>query len=245
MKIRDIIAPVEEFAPLGLQEEYDNSGLIVGSPETEIDRALVCVDVTPNVVDEAIELGAGLIISHHPAIFHPLKRLTGECVITKAVKNDIALYSAHTNLDRAQGGMSHRLAEVLGINDVKPLAEFGVIGNLPRAVESGDFLRTVKEKLDIEVIRHNSLPPKVHKIALCTGSGRDLIEAAQEQGADIYLSAELKYNDFFSPVAVADIGHWESEFCAIELICDIISKKIANFALYKSRKGRNPVCYYG
>lgn len=249
MKISDIASVLEEFAPLELQEEYDNSGLCVGRPDAEVASALVCVDVTEEVLDEARELGAGLVVSHHPAIFHPLRQLTGanytQKVVERAIREGIALYACHTNLDRA--GMSFYLARLLGIEASEVLAEdgFGAIGSLPEPVATLDFLRGVQRILGLKALRHSELATDtVQRIALCTGSGAGLIETAQAKKADIYMCADLKYNDFFAAqdgLTVADIGHWESEFCAIELICDIISKKIPNFAFHKSTRGSNPV----
>ena len=117
-RVKDIAAAIEEVVPLRWQESYDNAGLIVGDPEAEISSALLCVDISEEVVDEAIALGAGMIIAHHPIIFKAIKRLTGsswvERVVTKAIKHDIALYACHTNLDSApEVGTSHYLARLL------------------------------------------------------------------------------------------------------------------------------------
>lgn len=249
MTIRELAAALEEFAPLALQEEYDNSGLTVGRFDRRVESALVCVDVTQSVVDEAVALGAGLIVSHHPAIFHPLKQLIGanytQKVVESAVCQGVALYACHTNLDRA--GMSFRLAELLGVEGAEVLGEdgFGAIGTLPTPVGPLDFLQHVQRALGIKALRHSELATEaVQRVALCTGSGANLIETARVRGAEIYLCADLKYNDFFAAadgLTVADIGHFESEFCAIDLICDIIWKKFPNFALHKPAHEANPV----
>ncbi len=260
MKIRDIVAPLEEFAPLWYQESYDNAGLIVGRPDDEVASALLCVDATEEVLDEAERLGAKLVISHHPVIFHALKRFNGrgyvEKTVERAIRKGIALYACHTNLDSAPGGMSFRLAEELGVGNLQILIHpagpdapngFGVIGTLAEPAEPEAFLRTVQKKLGVGAIRHSGLIfDKIRKIALCTGSGAPLIEAAKEAGADMYLAADFKYNDFMAAdgvTIIADIGHFESEFCAIDLMFDVISKKIATFALHKSKSSRNPVNY--
>lgn len=251
MTVRDLTSALEDFAPLGLQEDYDNSGLTVGRFDGEVSAALVCVDVTQGVLDEAKALGAELVISHHPSIFHPLRALTGanytQAIVERAVRENISLYACHTNLDRA--GMSFYLARRIGIERPEVLGDdgFGVIGTLPAAIETLDFLRSVRRSLNLKALRHSELVlPKVRRVALCTGSGASLIAAARAQKADIYLCADLKYNDFFAAadhLTVADIGHFESEFCAIDLICEIISKKFANFAVHKSVHGANPVKY--
>ena len=260
MKIKDITAIIEDAAPLALQEHYDNSGLIVGNPNDEADSALICVDVTEEVLDEAQALGTKLVISHHPIIFDPLKKLTGnshiERIVARAIKNEIAIYACHTNLDNVRNGMSYRLADRLGLINVRVLSPCstddsgngaGVIGELPDTLASTEFIRQMKETLCLQVIRHSTLSPeKVKHVALCTGSGAFLIGAAAAAGAEIYVTADLKYNDFFKAdgqLIVCDIGHFESEYCAIDLLFDIIRKNLTTFALHKSAKSRNPVNY--
>ncbi|MDR2911981.1 MAG: Nif3-like dinuclear metal center hexameric protein [Alistipes sp.] len=266
MKIKEIIAPLEEFAPLGLQEAYDNCGLVVGELEDEANAALVCVDVTEEVLDEAIAKGAGLVIAHHPIIFHPLRAIGSrgnvERVVAKAIRNNIAIYAAHTNLDRARHGMSYVLARQLGLLDIEVLdpevdgssdaksgVGFGAVGDLPEAMGVTDFLRKVAARLGIGCVRHSALcgeGEKVRRVALMTGAGGEGLERAIEVGADLFLSADLKHDRFLAAtgrIVIADIGHFESEFCAIELIFDVISKKIANFALHKSVCSHNPVNY--
>lgn len=260
MKIKDIVAPLEAFAPLAWQESYDNSGLVVGSYDDEAEAAVLCVDATEDVLDEAEKLGARLVISHHPVIFNPLKRLNGrsnvEKVVARAIRSGIALYACHTNLDGAPGGMSYRLAEQLGVGGLSLLHHiggpdspegFGVIGTLDEPTGTLDFLRRVKEELGIGAIRHSRpASEKVRKIALCTGSAAQLIPVAKDAGAELFMAADFKYKDFMAAdgqFTVADIGHFESEFCAVDLMFDIISKKIATFALHKSKSARNPVNY--
>ena len=259
MKIREIVAPLEEFAPLAYQESYDNAGLIVGNAEDGVDSALLCVDATEEVLDEAERLGVKLVISHHPIIFHALKRFNGksyvEKVVERAIRKGIALYACHTNLDSAPGGLSFRLGEALGLNDMEMLAHpapdtpngFGVIGTLDEPVPAIDFLHRIRRNLNVKVVRHSDiLSDTVRRIALCGGAGAQLIPAARDAGADLFIAADFKYNDFMlggEGFIVADIGHFESEFCAIDLMYDIISKKIATFALHKSRSSRNPVNY--
>ena len=259
MKIREIAAAIEEFAPLAWQESYDNAGLVVGHPDTEVHRALLAVDVTEEVLDEAEREGCDLVITHHPIIFHPLKRLNSatpvERCVERAIRKGIALYACHTNLDSAPQGMSWRLAEELGIGNLEllePSAKgegvgFGVVGELPEAQPIEAYLQEIKERLKIGVIRHSDLIQRpVRRVAVCTGAGASLMGEARRAGADLYLTADLKYNDFMTPdgaFTVADIGHFESEYCAIEILFDILSKKICTFALLKSAATRNPIHY--
>lgn len=253
LKIRDIVAPLEEFAPAVSAEDYDNVGLLVGDPNTEIASALVCVDVTESVVDEAINHGAGLVIAHHPLIFRPLRSIgtasNADRAIVRAIQNNIAIYAAHTNLDRAPGGMSCKLAEILDIQNITPLEEggFGVIGELENEADPLDFLRLAAARLGVGCVRHTEVPVrKVKKIALVTGSGGDSLERAIALGADVFLTGDVRHDRFLSAagrILLADVGHFESEFCAIDLIHCVISKKIPNFALHKSTRGKCPVRY--
>ena len=258
MKIRDVAATIEAFAPLALQESYDNAGLVVGRYDDELrGGVLIAVDVTREVLAEAVSLGCGMVVTHHPIIFPPLKRLNSQSEVERcvefAIKNDIALYACHTNLDSAADGMSWRLGKMLGLQGVQVLeptsegAGFGVVGTLaePMAVEA--FFELLRNRLSVRVIRHSALVRDVvERVAICTGAGGSCIEAARASQCDIYVTADLRYNDFFAPAddfIVADIGHFESEFCAIDILFDILSKKITNFALHKSACSRNPVFY--
>lgn len=259
MKIRDVIVPIEEFAPLSLQESYDNSGLVVGRLDDELQGGvLLAVDVTEDVIEEAIEKGCGLIITHHPIIFHPLKRLNSASVVERcvemAIRNNIALYACHTNLDSAPNGMSWRVGEMLGLQDMRvlqPTAEnagFGVLGILPQEVDEEEFLRQVKTTFSVKALRHSELlGRKIKRVAICTGAGASMMSEAKASECDIYLTADLKYNDFYSPdsnFVVVDMGHFESEFCAIAILFDILSKIFINFALHKSARSENPVHYF-
>lgn len=259
MKIRTIIEALETVAPLSLQENYDNSGLQVGNPDADTDSALICVDVTEDVVQEALRLHAGLIISHHPPLFNPLRQISGdsyvERVVISAIRNNIAVYSCHTNLDAAPEGMSVALGRMLNLTDMIPLepsrlmpgAGMGVIGRLGTDMPLMDFLGDVKRILGLKCIRYSRPNTSViRNVALCTGAGASLMPQAKLLGADLYLSSDFKYNNFLDAdreLVIADIGHFESEYCAINLIYEIIRKKITNFALYKSESSLNPVNY--
>jgi len=260
MKVKEITSVIEEFAPLSYQESYDNAGLIVGSPEQEVAKALLCVDITEEVMDEAEAIGADMVIAHHPIIFHPLKRFNDstyiERVVARAIRRGTALYACHTNLDSTAGGMSWRLAEMLGITSLSVLEPtrpehqdvgFGVIGSLPRPETTIGFLGRMKQQLGLKAVRYsNPVSETVSRIALCTGAGASLLDLVKRSGAQLYIAADFKYNDFLDAsglVTLADIGHFESEYCAIDLIFDVISKKLPNFALHKSVNSRNPINY--
>ena len=260
MKIKDITDVIERFAPLDLQESYDNSGLIVGRPDDEVRQALLAVDVTDEVLDEAEREGCDLVITHHPIVFHPLKRFNSadyvQRLVERAIRRGIALYACHTNLDSTPGGMSWRLAEMLGIGGLRVLqptrptgdAGFGVVGELPEAVATTEFLNRILQVLGVRVVRHSRIATeRVRRVAVCTGAGGSLIDDARRAGADFYVTADLRYNDFMTPdgaLTVADIGHFESEYCAIRLLFDVLSKNLITFAVRRSEASCNPVNYW-
>lgn len=363
MLLKDIIAEIENIAPPALQEHYDNSGLIVGHPSQEIKAALICLDSTEAIIDEAIAKNCNLVIAHHPIVFSGLKKFNGknyiERVVMKAIKNDIALYAAHTNLDNAYNGVSYKMAEKLGLKNVSTLqpkkellkkivtfcpvahaeavrnAMFsqgagyigdysacsfntegtgtfkggensqpyvgtpnkmhyenelkietvvyahqlprvinamiaahpyeevaydiypiensalqigsGVVGELPSTVNAMEFLSSLKRIFKTDCIRFTTIHKEtVSKIALCGGSGSFLLSDAIQSGADVFITADFKYHQFFdaeNKIVIADIGHYESEQFTSELIYDILIKKIPNFALHLSEKNTNPINY--
>lgn len=259
MIIKQITDVIERFAPLGWQESYDNAGLIVGRPDDEVRKALLAVDVTDEVLDEAEAEGCDLVITHHPIVFHAMKRFNSadpvQRCVERAIRSRIALYACHTNLDSAPGGMSWRLAEVLGVGKLEVLQPsqagedvgFGVVGELAEAVDTVEFMRFIQKQLGVRVIRYSDVATSaVRRVAVCTGAGASLIGDARRAGADLYITADMKYNDFMTPdkaLTVADIGHFESEYCAIQLIFDILSKNLCTFAVRKSERSRNPVNY--
>lgn len=259
MIVRDITDALEAFAPLGLQEGYDNAGLITGRGAIDVSGVLVCVDATERVLDEALELGANMVVAHHPVVFHPLRSITGESnvdrVVIKAIRNDIAIYACHTNLDRAHHGMSHALAQKLGLLNIEVLnpeaggTGFGAVGDLGVPMGTMEFLRTVGSTLGTGCIRHSApCGETVRRVALITGAGGDGLERAIAAGADVFLTADVRYDRFFAAegrITIADIGHYESEFCATDLMYDVITKKFPNFALHKSANAHNPVNYLG
>ncbi len=243
--------------PLSLQESYDNCGLQVGDREREIQSALLCVDLTEAVVQEAVDLGCGLIVTHHPPLFKGLKTIgTGsyiERAIVLAIKNDVAIYSAHTNADNASKGLNYLLAEDLGLVDVEPLRPLseaseegaGIIGNLKEPVAKDVFLQQVKDYFACEKLSYSkSDVQELKRVALCGGAGAFLWRDAKALGADIFITGEAKYNDYFDveerPI-LATVGHYESEIVSTKLFDKVISKKFPNFALYISKLNSNPI----
>lgn len=364
MKIKELTGFLEEIAPLSLQEDYDNSGLLVGSGDTEITGVLVSLDITEAVVEEAAAKGCNLIVAHHPILFRGLKRLNGsnyvERTVLSAIKKDIALYAIHTNLDNVIGGVNYKIAEKLQLKNLQMLqsksgnllhltvfvpqgsssAEVlralhkagagqmgqygdcsfqasgtgtfrpeagaqpaigqrgsleqveenrievilpkhrknavlqamkaahpyeevayyleeilnenqetgsGVVGFLREEMSEAQFLAHIKKEMQVEMIRYTAVSKRIKKVAVCGGSGSFLLKTAIAQGADAFVTADFKYHEFFDAeekILIADIGHFESEVFTKDLLVELISKKITNFATYLSEVNTNPVNYY-
>jgi len=363
MKIREITNAIEQLAPLSLQESFDNSGVQVGDINNEARAALLCIDITEEVIDEAIALGCNLVISHHPLAFKPFKSLTGksyiERCVMKACRNDIVIYAAHTNLDNAKEGINSYLAAKLNleqmrilspqqkmllklvtfvpegyldsvrsalfsagagkignydlcsyssqgfgtfragentnpfcgnINEIHSEAECrlevvlplykktdvvqsliavhpyeepafdiymlenvwnqagsGIVGTLREEMEEDEFLYFMKDILRLNLIQHSRFSSKkIREVAICSGSGAFLIPQAIQYGADVFITGEAKYNDFYdveNKILLATIGHYESEICTKDIFYEYLSKKYPNFALNKSGYDENPVKY--
>ena len=257
MNIREIIDALERFAPLPLQDDYDNSGLQVGTTETEVSGVLLCLDVTRQVVDEAINNGCNMIISHHPLLFRPLKRLTDDIIgsiVMGAVKSGITIYASHTNLDNASKGVNMRIAQILGLTSVKPLDEqpdgngAGIIGRFTKPMTEKQLLALIKDKFGVTCIRHNGeLGRPIKRMAVCGGSGAFLAEKAVEQGADAFMTGEIGYHRFFGydgVIKLIETGHFESEQFTVDLIADILNETFPGLKVIKTAIKTNPINYY-
>ena len=365
MLIKDIIAAIEAFAPPVYQESYDNCGLQVGNTEDVVSGVLISLDVTEAIVEEAMARGCNMIVSHHPLIFSGLKKISGrnyvERVVRMAIKNDINIYAAHTNLDNVAAGVNAKIAQKLGLvntsilapktntlsklytyapasvadtlrdalfaagaghiglykecsfntngvgtfradasanpaigeaggdrvweNEVKievivekhkegavmqalfknhiyeevayeliPLPNpnqqigSGMVGNLVSPVDELEFLQHVKDVMKAGCIRHTELMgKKISRVAVCGGSGSFLLNDAIRAKADIFITADYKYHQFFdaeNKIIIADIGHYESEQFTSEIFQEILNKKYPNFAFLLSNLTTNPVKYF-
>lgn len=362
--IQDITNFLESIAPLSYQESYDNAGLITGSGQWACTGVLVALDATEEVVREANRRGCNMVVAHHPIVFRGLKKINGvdyvEKAIICAIKQDVALYAIHTNLDNIHTGVNARMADRLGLvnrsvllpkaGTLKKLFTFvplshaepvknalfeagggqignysecsfsapgsgtfkagehtdpfvgeqglrhteeelklevvfpeylerrlvqamikahpyeevaydvvvlanthpgvgaGLLGELPEAMEETAVLQLLKSTFNLQVIRHTRLLNKpVKKVALCGGAGSFLIHKALQRGADMYITADIKYHEFFDAnggMVVADIGHYESEQYTIDLLLDLLKQKFSTFALLKTEVSTNPVCYF-
>jgi dinuclear metal center YbgI/SA1388 family protein len=261
MFVRDILNLLETLAPTALQEGYDNAGLITGHPDMPLRGVLFCLDSTEAVVEEAIGLGCNLIVAHHPIVFKGLKRFNGysyvERTVISAIKNDIALYAIHTNLDNVHfRGVNAKIAEKIGLQNtgiLTPKAGFsdigaGLLGTLPEPMPEPEFLNLLKNALGARCVRHTTLRGKpVQKVAVCGGSGSFLLSDALRAGADAFVTADFKYHEFFDAenrLVIADVGHYESEQYTIELLFDVVREKFPNFALHCTKVNTNPVHYW-
>ncbi|AEW01719.1 Nif3-like dinuclear metal center hexameric protein [Niastella koreensis] len=364
MKIADIIDLLEAVAPPSLQESYDNAGLLTGNPGWVCTGALCTLDATEDVVKEAMQRGCNLVVAHHPIIFGGLKKITGKNYVEKtiitAIKNDIAIYAIHTNLDNVIDGVNGMMADKLGLKNRKILSpkeatlkklytfvpveqleqvraalfeaggghignynecSFGVegtgtfkggegtnpfvgqpgerhyekeirvevifpgylqnsliralrtahpyeevafdvvnlanthpgigsglVGELPEALPEEVFLKLLKQAFDLPLIRHTALFGRpVKKIALCGGAGSFLVSKALGVGADVYITGDMKYHEFFDAngrLIIADIGHFESEQFTIDLLAGVLQEKFPTFAVLKTALKTNPVHYF-
>lgn len=259
MKIKalSVAAVIEEFAPGILQESWDNSGFSIGGPGKEVSSALLALDCTPSVIKEAIESGADMIITHHPLIFSPLKRVAGESLIEKmvedAIKNGIVIYSAHTNADKVLPGVSGLMAQRIGLQDtgiLDPQDEstgLGVVGNLTNQLTPAELLTLLKERFGLNIIRHSKpIEEPVKRVALCGGSGGSLVDRAIKAGAQVLITGDISYHKFLCEdgFMVMDIGHFESENEVLTLLKDILSKKLPTFEVRISDNNNNLIYYH-
>ena len=260
MKAKLLLDALEQYAPLPLQDSFDNAGLQIGlTEEQEVAGALLCLDVTEEIIDEAVRKGCNVVIAHHPLLFHGLKSITGKsyverCVI-KAIKNNIAIYAAHTNMDNAQGGVNYRIAETIGLTNLAFLddkagaipAGSGIIGELPTAEDEKNFLLRLKSLFGIQCVRHNALcDRKVRRVALCGGAGGFLLSKAISLGADAFLTGEMRYHDYFGhegDLLIAEMGHYESEQYTMDIFAEILSNQFPELKIVKTSLNTNPINY--
>lgn len=363
MKLSEILDYLESIAPPAFQESYDNSGLITGNRSIEVTGAIVALDCIEAVIDEAIAHKYNLVIAHHPIVFSGIKKLNGknyvERTIIKAIKNDIAIYAIHTNLDNVMPGVNARIGEKLGLKNLRilspkngllrkfvtfcpadsaekvrqalwnagagvignydstsfnaagtgtyrgnessnpvigekgklmrepeeriemiypahlegkvlaalrashpyeeiaydlfpmenkwPLVGSGMVGELEKAVPAEEFLTGLKESMQAQVVRYTPIPGKlVQKVAVCGGSGSFLLRDAMAAGADVFVTADFKYHQFFDGegrIVIADIGHFETEHFTIELLSDLLKQKFPTFAVRQTGVNTNPITY--
>lgn len=251
MKIKEVIDALERFAPLPLQESYDNAGLQCGLSEAEVSGALLCLDVTEDVLREAMDLDCNLVIAHHPLLFRGVKHLVDATQVERclriAIKHDIAIYAAHTNLDNAEDGVNYKMAEKLGLMDVVPMQGGGAMGYLPVAEDSLAFLQRVKDVFRVESLQHNELLQRsIQSVALCGGAGAFLLDTAIAQEADAFLTGEMGYHQFFGheqEVQIAVLGHYQSEQYTTEIFQQLLEEEFPMLTTFVASVSTNPISY--
>lgn len=244
MKVIDIENALESLAPKSLAEEWDNVGLMCGDEEQTVNRIFVCLELNAKTLSQATVFCADLIITHHPLIFKPLSSVTENTAaghyIRTLIKENISLISMHTNFDKANGGMNDLLANVLGLEDVrhyfddecfspegKPLSNIGRVGTLEPSMTLEDFSDFVRATLGCVNLRTvGNLSEEISTVALCSGSGGDLLGCAYHAGADVYLTGDISHHEAQSAVEIGlnliDAGHFETE----NIICDFLESFI-------------------
>lgn len=259
--IKEVTRYLETIAPLELQESYDNAGLLTGNPAWEVTGILTSLDCTEAIIAEAKARGCNLVVAHHPIVFRGLKKITGrdyvERTIIHSIKEDVAIYAIHTNLDNVRfQGVNERIAQRLGLENLELLAPkndeksigSGMIGNLAVSLSETDFLQLLKEKMEVKVIKHTALTGQpVTRVALCGGAGGFLLGRAKQAGAQVFVTADYKYHEFFDAdgdLMICDIGHYESEQFTTELLAELLIKKFSIFAVLCTGLITNPVRYY-
>ena len=260
MKIKEVLSALERFAPLPLQESWDNAGLQVGLTETEVSGALLCLDVTVKIVDEAMRKGCNLIVSHHPLLFRGLKTISDltdvQRTVVKAIENRITVISMHTNMDNARGGVNYRIAQKLGLQDVRFMAQktvegieagSGVTGELAEPMASDDFVLVVKKAFGVECAMCNELLRRpVRKVAVCGGAGDFLLDEALRSGADAFITGEMHYHQYFGyeqQIQICVIGHYQSEQFTGEIFREIIAEACPNVKTFIAETNTNPILY--
>jgi len=260
VKIKEVLSALERFAPLPLQESWDNAGLQVGLTETEVSGALLCLDVTEKIVEEAIQKGCNLIVSHHPLLFRGLKTISDltdvQRTVMKTIKNGICVISMHTNMDNAKGGVNFKIAEKLGLHDVRFFASktvegveagSGVIGTLSGAMAADDFVVAVKKAFDVECAMCNELLRRpVQKVAICGGAGDFLLDEALKAGADAFITGEMHYHQYFGyeqRIQICVIGHYQSEQFTSEIFREIIERECPGIKTCIADTSTNPILY--
>ncbi len=226
----DLYSAIDQFAPFSLSMDFDNTGILVGDRHQPVSKVLLALDCTMDVVNYAKEIGTQLIITHHPVIFHPIKRVNEDSVVYHLIRSQIAVISAHTNLDIAEGGVNDVLAQAVGLQNISglelldPAAQsyLGRIGTLSNPISASEFAALVKESLHARSVKFADAGNKIQKVALCSGSGADCLASALAAGADALLTSEVKQHEYLNAAAagisIFDAGHFDTEDIVIETL---------------------------
>lgn len=229
MTVQNVFEIINQMAPFNTQMGFDNAGVLIGSQNKKVKKIGVVLDVTCDAVDYAKEQGMDLIISHHPVIFSGLKSIDGDSVVYRLIQEDIAVISAHTNLDAAENGVNQILAQVLGLTEIEslglpgePTPAMGRIGKLSKAMSCEAFAQLINQKLNTRVKFVNT-GKEISKVAVCGGAGEDFILPAVQAGADALVTADVKHHNFLLAksleLSLMDAGHFETEQVIVPTLC--------------------------
>lgn len=251
--INEIYSALCEMAPLSLQMDFDNAGFQIGRGENPVSRVLLALDVTDAVVAEASELGAELIVSHHPLLFHPARSITDADPATERLlrlaENRIAVISMHTNLDIAEGGVNDVLIRLLGAEPLETLDASGCgrVGELDTLYTMPDFLSRCKEKLQVSGLRYYDAGKPVHRLAVMGGAGGDSLEDAWQKGCDTYVTADVKYHQFLRAqelgINLIDGDHFCTETPVMPVLRDQLAARFPSLSFFVSKRHRQTVCF--
>lgn len=253
----EIYAYLDQQAPFQSALSFDNCGLLVGDPQAEVSRCLLCLDVTGKVIDEAVSLGAQLIISHHPVIFAGLKQIRQDSLPARLIRHGLTVISAHTNLDLAEHGVNYQLAKACGLElfslqrlPADPAAQadgFGLTGTLPKALSPWEFAAAVKAALQSDSIKYTDGGRPVRTVAVSCGSGGFLLEDVLTAETDALVTAEVKHHQFLlaqeAGLTLLDAGHFETENIILPPLCEALEEAFPQAEFLISRAGTNPVRY--
>lgn len=225
--VRDIYNYINSIAPFDSAEEWDNSGLLVGDMDKTVSKAIFALDITSDVINQAVQCGAELVITHHPVIFNPVSTVTKESLVYKLVENGLSIICAHTNYDKAIGGVNDILCNAAELKNVAHIDETCLnVGELKAEMNSNEFAKFVKEKLN-GTVRYNSVDKKIKKVGVCSGSGSDYLALAKELNCDALLIGDGSHHSFLDAdemgILLVCAGHFETEIIAIKPLADKIN----------------------
>lgn len=247
--VKDIYDYIDEIAPFSLQESYDNSGLIIGNMRSEVSKVLTALDVTNEIADEAIRVGAQLIVTHHPIIFRPVRSIDTSSHIAKLIANGISVIAAHTSFDSAL------LNDVLcGVTDLLPQQPLHVENGVKcgyvcccDAVSAPVIARELKNSLGCSVVRYNDCGKSISKIAVCSGSGGDFLPDAIAHGCDAFITGDVKHSVFIDAhnagITVFDAGHFHTENIFCDFLAAMLSEKFSDISCAVAESGRDILTY--
>lgn len=248
IQIADIYNYIDSFAPFDTAMDFDNVGILVGDENTDVTRAIIALDITDELVDEALEKSAQLIISHHPIIFNPLKRLSADSVVYRLAQNGIGAVSAHTNLDLSSDGTNAEMFNVLELQNQEPLEiDGGLIGTLKEPMSAVEFARFVKVKFNCNGLRFSDCEEKISRVALVAGAGGEGIFLAKAKNAQAFVTGEIKHHEILfarqNKIAVFDVGHSKCEELIVPVLYRKLSEKFPEIEFFESEKYTDGINY--